>query len=581
MKNPAASLTRYGIFVFVFAISIFSVTTAHAATNLIANPSLETAGASASVPASWTTTKTGNNTASFVYPVTGSVGKAAQVTVSRYKNGEAAWYFVDVPVTASSTYSFSESYKATVQTSVRARFTLTNNAYTYVTLDANPGATSVWKTKTYTLTAPAQAKSLTILHSLSRNGQLTVDEYSLFDTTATTTGTTTPPVATSTNLVTNSAFESASGGNPVAWARGNWGTNTTSFSYPVAGRTGNAAQVSMSAYTDGDAKWYFTDVPVTPGSTYIYSDYYTSTVTTQVAARYLLSSGSYMYVDFSPGLVAAAAWSPFSYTFIVPANAVSMTVFHMIRAKGALTLDDVSISPVGTSTPNVNVPFAQGMVSLDFDDGWLSTYQNGLPILDAAGLKSTQYIISDSLQGWAGYAGKTQVLDMQNRGHEIGSHTKTHPELPLLTPAQMQNEIIGSKADLEAAGVSTIKAFAYPYGEWNSTTDSIVKSAGYLAARTSLAVDQGFNYKDGNHFLLKTQSVKSTTPVSQITAWIDQAIANKTWLVLMFHKVQTSGDDLNDVYWISPANLQQVVDYLISKNVMVVTASQGAAMMNQ
>ena len=36
----------------------------------------------------------------------------------------------------------------------------------------------------------------------------------------------------------------------------------------------------------------------------------------------------------------------------------------------------------------------RGLVSINFDDGYQSMYDNGLPILDAAGLKSTQYIIT-------------------------------------------------------------------------------------------------------------------------------------------------------------------------------------------
>ena len=38
--------------------------------------------------------------------------------------------------------------------------------------------------------------------------------------------------------------------------RGYWGTNDSSFEYPVAGyNTDKAVKVSISNYTDGDAKW--------------------------------------------------------------------------------------------------------------------------------------------------------------------------------------------------------------------------------------------------------------------------------------------------------------------------------------
>ncbi len=211
------------------------------------------------------------------------------------------------------------------------------------------------------------------------------------------------------------------------------------------------------------------------------------------------------------------------------------------------------------------------MVSLDFDDGWLSTYQNALPILSAAGMKSTQYIISGSLTD-PQYANATQILAMQSQGHEIGSHSKTHPYLTTLDVPQMQDEIAGSKSTLESLGVNSIRSFDYPYGDWNNPVVQVVQQSGYLGART---VETGFNYRDGNPLLLKVQAVNSDTSVAQVEQWIDQAAAQNTWLILIFHKIQNSGDDTSDVYWTSLGNLQQIVDYLASKSAKVVTASEG------
>jgi len=37
--------------------------------------------------------------------------------------------------------------------------------------------------------------------------------------------------------------------------------------------------------------------------------------------------------------------------------------------------------------------FPNGAVSLSFDDGWRTSYKNGLPILEEAGLKSTHWLL--------------------------------------------------------------------------------------------------------------------------------------------------------------------------------------------
>ena len=57
-------------------------------------------------------------------------------------------------------------------------------------------------------------------------------------------------------------------------------------------------------------------------------------------------------------------------------------------------MDDYSISPATTEPPEPGDKFSEGMVTFSFDDGYASIYQNGIPILNAAGIKSTQAIIT-------------------------------------------------------------------------------------------------------------------------------------------------------------------------------------------
>src|SRR5665213_3049354 len=108
--------------------------------------------------------------------------------------------------------------------------------------------------------------------------------------------------AAATNLIANSSVETA---NPTAattpqnWEEGNWGTNKVTFSYPTTGHTGSrSVEAQMTSYTSGDAKWYFDPVAVTAGSSYMYSDYYQSTVPTEVVAQYQTSAGALSYQDF-------------------------------------------------------------------------------------------------------------------------------------------------------------------------------------------------------------------------------------------------------------------------------------------
>lgn len=212
-----------------------------------------------------------------------------------------------------------------------------------------------------------------------------------------------------------------------------------------------------------------------------------------------------------------------------------------------------------------------GFVSLNFDDGYESAYLNALPILDQAGLKSTQFIITGFL-GNSGYVTTDQVLAMRANGHEIGAHTRSHPHLSTLTDDQQQSEILGSFDDLVSLGVRPA-FFAYPYGDYNSTSIYFARMV-FLGARTTVFGD---NDKSANPLLLNCYSVRlgsTLYAIGDITRLIDVAQANGTWLVLLFHRVDETGDP-NSV----PHDLiQQVVDYLVARQVRVVTMSQGFQM---
>ena len=112
-----------------------------------------------------------------------------------------------------------------------------------------------------------------------------------------------------------------------------------------------------------------------------------------------------------------------------------------------------------------------GAVSLSFDDGMLSHETLAIPALDARGMKGTFFVITDKVAGdWGPW------MNASLNGHEIGSHTLSHPYLTLLTPTQAQVELQSSQSIINSA-VTSQKAvtLAYPYGDYNSSVQSIAQ----------------------------------------------------------------------------------------------------------
>lgn len=103
--------------------------------------------------------------------------------------------------------------------------------------------------------------------------------------------------------------------------------------------------MQITAYTSGDAKWYFDHVPVTPGQTYVFSDYYQANIASSVTVEYKLSTGKFAYVALK-SLPVASVWTQYSGSFIPPVNSVTASVFHYINKVGYLSTDNFTFSPL-------------------------------------------------------------------------------------------------------------------------------------------------------------------------------------------------------------------------------------------
>lgn len=86
---------------------------------------------------------------------------------------------------------------------------------------------------------------------------------------------------------------------------------------------------------------------------------------------------------------------------------------------------------------------------------------------------------------WDGFMTVAQMKDLMVRGHEVGSHSHSHPLLPQCTSEELQDEIDGSKRRLEHALGVPINTFCYPNGSTDHRSVERVRAAGFRAAVTT------------------------------------------------------------------------------------------------
>lgn len=355
-------------------------------------------------------------------------------------------------------------------------------------------------------------------------------------TTASATPVTVTVASATGNLMPNPSVETVNSTNtklPLGWTHGSWGTNTVSFSYLTTGHTGTRSlKTTISSYTNGAAYWLpANSVPVVGGQMYDYSEYYESNVLTEVEADFTMSDGSVQYMYINDAFISKNSWTKFEAQFTAPAGAVSVSMVHPIYSVGWLTTDDFSLTPFSYQG------FKRPIISITDDDGYASFYNNGLPILQKYGLNSTDYIISGYLDNTAGYMTSAQVKSLYAAGQEIGSHTVNHLDMSTLTATQLNNELKNSQTFLQNLLGVPIKDFAAPYGVTNTQTVTNAKQY-YQSYRT---VESGYNAKNNfNPMNLQVQNLTSTTTLAQVQGWINEAEATNTWLVLVYHQVDSN-----------------------------------------
>ena len=539
-----------------FQLAATSVAPPNTDGNLVVNPSFETVNGSS--PANWSSSTWGTNNAAFTYTNTGRSGtKSATVSMTSFTSGDGKWFADPVVVTPGMSYEYNDYYKSAAVTRVVAGFVNSAGVYAYQELAAAPASPSAWALYSANIVAPATATKVTIYHLLDKVGSLNIDDVSL-----------TAAVVPASNVPNASLETAATATTPASWTSSKWGTNTAAFTYVNEGHTGTkSVRTTISNYTDGDAKWYFNPVTnLQQGKQYRWSTWYKTNTNPHAVAMFTRANGTNTFFSMPkpfPQANSNTTWTRYSETFSVPQDAVSVTAFLFVAGNGWVQVDDQSIASYQPTA------WANPLLTLTFDDGYEGNVTTALPLLNQYGFKTTQcYSTTSIING--GQASKNKVLAFHKAGHEICSHTITHPFLTSLTATRLTTELRDSQTFLRQLIGKPVVNFASPYGDYSEKVNTEIKNY-YGSHRT---VDVGYNSKDNfNAYRLRVQNIIPATTAAQVDLWIKQAQADRTWLILVYHRI----DNAPDTYDTTPALFAQHLAVMQSSGIQVKTMADALA----
>jgi peptidoglycan/xylan/chitin deacetylase (PgdA/CDA1 family) len=206
----------------------------------------------------------------------------------------------------------------------------------------------------------------------------------------------------------------------------------------------------------------------------------------------------------------------------------------------------------------------RSVAAVTFDDGYAGAYQHAVPVLTRLGIPATVFVVTEAVGRSAGFwwdqpaivasatpARRARWLDELGgdgaailsgdgspaepglpashrpaswatiRAHlgdgiDVGVHSATHRSLPALGDAELEREIVTSRAALQRATGILSPFFAYPYGRWDARVRAAVSAAGY---RAGLTLDYGLNDASADPRVLRRVNAPARIPDSAFDVW--------------------------------------------------------------
>jgi oligosaccharide reducing-end xylanase len=200
--------------------------------------------------------------------------------------------------------------------------------------------------------------------------------------------------------------------------------------------------------------------------------------------------------------------------------------------------------------------FRQAAVNFTFDDGCSNQFTKAIPLFDEYDFNLTLFTVTDWSPNWS------KLKQAADSGHEVASHTVSHPNFSLITATKQRTELTNSKAIIESniPGRNCL-TIAYPYCA--PGIDSICDNY-YIAARGC----QGFIEPPLPGSFLNVSSIicgaeGSVKAFGDFKSRLISAAGMTGWCVFLIHGI----DDDGGYSPLSSNELRNVIVYLSTRKI--------------
>jgi peptidoglycan/xylan/chitin deacetylase (PgdA/CDA1 family) len=179
-------------------------------------------------------------------------------------------------------------------------------------------------------------------------------------------------------------------------------------------------------------------------------------------------------------------------------------------------------------------------IVVTFDDGFRNQVRNAAPLLAERGFRACFFLVTGLVSADPSEAERIcrgrlhlprpiepmtwqEAARLIELGHEVGSHTRSHPDLTRVAPAQLGEELVTSKEELERRLGGGVAHFSAPYGEahrFSTAVSSAAQEAGYESCATA---QRGRNTSADGIYALRRDHLEASWPVADVRYFMARA----------------------------------------------------------
>jgi peptidoglycan/xylan/chitin deacetylase (PgdA/CDA1 family) len=241
-------------------------------------------------------------------------------------------------------------------------------------------------------------------------------------------------------------------------------------------------------------------------------------------------------------------------------------------ALGAVLVLSGLATTVGTTSAPARAATPITIVTIGFDDGTVDQL-GAADALVAHGMRGTFFINTGPiLAGDPDHMTFSDLDALYQAGHEIAGHTVDHANIQPLSTADQRAEVCTDRNTLYAHGYQPT-SFAYPFGSWDSATETVVHDCGYNSARTVSGVSihvaknkLGETVPPADPYATRTPpNPKKATKLATMEQYVLNAEAGvqtsgqSLWIQFVFHDYC---DSHCGAYTVQPAKFGALLDFL-------------------